>query len=257
MDKQWLEKAITKPLEVTLYSQVPSTNTLLREAAENGASEGRVVLAESQTAGRGRRGHTFWSPDGTGVYLSVLLRPALSAEEIVPLLTPAAAVAAARAVEAVSGRPAEIKWVDDIFCDNKKVCGILTEGRHDAQTKKLAYAVVGVGFNVLPPANGFPEEIADRAGAVLTEPTALAREKLAAAFLNEFWELYSQLPAVGFHGEYRERCLRLGSRVIVPAQDGERRATVTDITETFELRVQFEDGELRDLNAGDVSVILA
>lgn len=256
MDELWLKKAMENPLSVTVYSQVTSTNTLLHEVAQNGASEGAVIVAESQTAGRGRRGHTFWSPDSTGVYLSVLLRPTLAAETIVPLLTPAAAVAAARAVEAVSGRVADIKWVNDIYCEKKKVCGILTEGRHDAQTDNLAYAIVGVGFNVFAPANGFPEEIRDRAGAVLTEVVPLARERITAAFLNEFWALYQQLPTVGFHSEYRERCLRLGRLVSVPAPSGDKRAEITDITENFELRVKLEDGTIADLNAGDVSIIL-
>lgn len=245
------------PFAVTVYPQVTSTNTLLREAAENGAPEGTVIVAESQTAGRGRRGHSFWSPGATGVYLSVLLRPMLPIEAILPLLTPAAAVAAARAVEAVANRRADIKWVNDIYCDNKKVCGILTEGRPDAQTDRLQYAVVGVGINVLPPENGFPEEIRDRAGAVLTAPIEHARERLAAAFLNEFWALYKAMPTGSFHEEYRERCLRLTRSVTVPQGEQTVAAEIVDITERFELRVRLADGTMRDLNAGDVSVNLA
>lgn len=242
------------PFAITVYAQVGSTNTLLREAAENGAPEGTVIVAESQTAGRGRRGHTFWSPEGTGLYLSILLRPTLPLAEVLPLLTPAAAVAAARAVEAVSDRRADIKWVNDIYCDNKKVCGILTEGRPNTQTERLQYAVVGVGINVSPPAEGFPEEIRDRAGAVLTAPQSEARERLAAAFLDEFWELYTHLTTVPFHAEYRERCLRLGRQVTLPSGEAAR---IVDVTERFELQVQTEDGSVRNLNAGDVSVILA
>lgn len=244
------------PFAITVYPEVTSTNTLLREAAENGAPEGTVIVAESQTAGRGRQGHTFWSPDGTGLYLSLLLRPERASAEIVPLLTPAAAVAAANAVEAISDRSADIKWVNDIYCDKKKVCGILTEGRQDPQTGKLCYAVVGVGINVLPPDGGFPPDIRHRAGAVLTHPLANARERLAAEFLNRFWDLYQQLPCVPFYNEYRERCLRLSRSVTVPVGERQLAAQIVDITERFELRVQFEDGAVRDLNAGDVSVCL-
>ena len=105
---------------ITVYSEVTSTNTLLREAAENGAPEWTVIVAESQTAGRGRRGHSFWSPEGTGLYLSVLLRPALPTAEVIPLLTPAAAVAAARAIEAISDRQADIKWSTTSTATTKK-----------------------------------------------------------------------------------------------------------------------------------------
>ncbi len=252
-----ISKYTQGPFAITVYPQVTSTNTLLREAAENGAPEGTVIVAESQTAGRGRRGHSFWSPDGTGLYLSVLLRPTLPLSEVLPLLTPAAAVAAARAIEAVSDRSADIKWVNDIYCDKKKVCGILTEIRSSAQTDRLAYAVVGVGINVMPPENGFPEDIVDRAGYVLAEPEAEARERLAASFLDELWDVYIQLTETSFLAEYRERCLRLGRHVTVPHGEGTVPAEIVDITDQFELRVRLEDGTVRDLNAGDVSITLA
>lgn len=240
-----------------LHEQVTSTNTLCRDEAVAGAGEWTVVIAASQTAGRGRQGHTFWSPDGSGVYLSVLLRPMWPIDTVVTTLTPLAAVAAARAVEALSDRRADIKWVNDVYCDKRKVCGILVEGHPDAQTDRFSYAVVGVGFNVFPPEGGFPEEIRDRAGAILNEPISWARERLAATFLNEFRNLYAALPTVNFHKEYTRRALRLGRSVSVPTEDGVRVAEVLDVTERFELRVQFEDGAVRDLNAGDVSVRFA
>jgi BirA family biotin operon repressor/biotin-[acetyl-CoA-carboxylase] ligase len=241
-------------MTVELHEQVTSTNTLCREAATAGADEWTVLIAASQTAGRGRQGHTFWSPDHSGVYLSVLVRPDWPIDTVITALTPLAAVAAARAVESISERQADIKWVNDVYCDKKKVCGILVEGHPNAQTDRFSYAVVGVGFNVFPPKGGFPEEIRNRAGAVLEEPSAFARERLAAAFLNEFYTLYQSLPTVAFHGEYTRRALRLGRSVSVPTEAGERAAEVLDVTERFELRVRFEDGAVRDLNSGDVSV---
>ena len=245
---------LKNPFDIATYPSVGSTNTLLREAAEKGAVEGAVILASSQTAGRGRLGRSFWSPDGTGVYLSILLRPTLSMMQVNWWLTPAAAVAAARAVEAVSDRRADIKWVNDIYCDKKKVCGILTEGRPDPQTGRFAYAVVGAGFNVLPPAEGFPEDIRDRAGWITEHPAEDIRERLAAAFLDEFWAQYMLLAEMSFYDEYRERCLRLGHRVFVPIGSSTIAAEVVDITPDFALRVQCEDGSMRDIRAGDVSV---
>ncbi len=114
------------PLKISIHKCVDSTNTLARQAASNGASEGTVVIAGEQTAGKGRLGRSFFSPGDTGLYMSVVLRPKISAEKAVTV-TAAAAVAAAEAIEILSDRQAVIKWVNDVFVDGRKVCGILTE----------------------------------------------------------------------------------------------------------------------------------
>lgn len=238
---------------LTAHSQVTSTSTLLREAAENGAAEGTVILADGQTAGRGRQGHSFWSPGGTGLYFSVLLRPQRQAVGVLPL-TAAAAVAAARAIETVSGRQADIQWVNDIYCDGKKVCGILTEGRLEPQSGTLSYAIVGVGVNVAAPIGGFPEEIRDRAGAVLPYAVEGVRERLAAVFLETLWDSYVTMVQQPFYEEYRERCLRLGRSVRVLRGEGSLPAQVLDVTDTLALRVQFEDGRVEELTSGEVSI---
>ena len=106
--------------DIHVYQSVPSTNTLLKRWAEEGAAEGCVAVAEEQTAGRGRRGRSFYSPRGTGLYLSVLLRPTQRAEAALQITT-AAAVATAEAIEQVSGLPCEIKWVNDIYRGGKKL----------------------------------------------------------------------------------------------------------------------------------------
>lgn len=238
---------------LTAHSSVTSTSTLLREEAERGAAEGTVILADGQTAGRGRQGHSFWSPDGTGLYFSLLLRPQESAVQALPL-TAAAAVAAAYAIETVSGRQTDIQWVNDIYCDGKKVCGILTEGRLDPQTGKLAYAIVGVGINVAAPADGFPEEIRERAGAVFAQAEEGARERIAALFLDTFWDAYTHMAERPFFEDYRRRCLRLGRSVRVLRGDDSPTAEVLDVTEELALRVRFEDGRVEELTSGEVSI---
>ncbi len=233
-----------------------STNTLLRAAAEDNAPEGTVLAAAAQTAGRGRTGHSFWSPADTGVYFSVLLRPHTTADKALTL-TAAAAVAAARSIEAVCGKQADIQWVNDVYCANKKVCGILTESCLNTQNGGLLYAVVGVGINVAPPADGFPEELRTRAGSVLNAPPAEdMRPRLVAAFLNEFWPLYNA-GNTAFLPEYRQRCLRLGRAVHVLCGKENRPAEVLDITDTLALRVRFEDGTVRELTSGEVSIRLS
>ena len=154
------------PLFPTVRKCLDSTNAEALRRAVDGAPEGTVIVAEEQTAGRGRRGRSFFSPAGTGIYLSILVRPALAAERA-HLLTCSAAVAVAEAIEACAGVDASIKWVNDVYCRGKKVAGILTEGSFDLEGGVLQHAVVGIGVNVRPPHAGFPAEIAERAGAVL------------------------------------------------------------------------------------------
>ncbi len=240
-------------VSLTAHSLVTSTSTLLREAAENGAAEGTVILADAQTAGRGRRGHSFWSPDGTGLYFSLLLRPQGRVVGVLPL-TAVAAVAAARAIETVGQRQADIQWVNDIYCGGRKVCGILTEGRLEPQTGTLDYAIVGVGINVAAPVGGFPEEIRDRAGAVLDHAEDGVRERVAALFLDEFLSEYQRMDARSFYEEYRDRCLRLGRSVYVLRGEDRLAAQVLDVTEDLALRVQFEDGRVEELTSGEVSI---
>lgn len=154
------------PLFPAVRKSLDSTNAEALRRAVDGAPEGTVIVAEEQTAGRGRRGRSFFSPAGTGIYLSILVRPALAAERA-HLLTCSAAVAVAEAIEACAGVDASIKWVNDVYCRGKKVAGILTEGSFDLEGGVLQHAVVGIGVNVRPPHAGFPAEIAERAGAVL------------------------------------------------------------------------------------------
>ncbi|MDD4849491.1 MAG: biotin--[acetyl-CoA-carboxylase] ligase, partial [Gemmiger sp.] len=186
---------------------VDSTNAHLRTRAQNGEGEGLVLLAGEQTAGRGRAGRAFHSPAGTGLYLSILLRPALPAADA-PLLTLAAAVAAAQAVEEVCNVPVEIKWVNDLLLGGKKICGILTEAALSLESGGVDYAVLGVGINLAPPAGGWPEALGSLAGAVYPAAAAIppgCRCRLAAAFLNAFWGYDLALPGRGFLPGYRRR----------------------------------------------------
>ena len=151
---------------ILVYDHLPSTNQTAREMAADGALDGTVVLAHKQSAGRGRLGRSFFSPDGTGLYMSLILRRDLTAADALRL-TPMAAVATAEAIEDMVGHKVDIKWVNDIYLDQKKVCGILTEGSVDPTSGRLAYAVIGIGVNITPPDGGFPEEIRQVAGAIL------------------------------------------------------------------------------------------
>ena len=150
----------------TYLSEIDSTNRYLKELAATGAPEGTVVIANKQSAGRGRLGRSFFSPEEKGIYMSILLRPEIELERAV-LITSMAAVAVARAVERVSTIPAQIKWVNDIFINRKKVCGILTEAGINTEKGSLDYAVLGIGVNV--GSMEFPAELKEIATSVSNE----------------------------------------------------------------------------------------
>ena len=240
------------PFSVSVHKQVDSTNEEARRRALEGAPEGTVVAAESQTAGKGRQGKRFFSPSESGVYLSVVLRPETTAERG-QLITCGAAVACAQAIERVTGRKALIKWVNDIYCDGRKVAGILTEGAVDMESGRFDYVVLGIGVNVKPPSGGFPESIAGTAGALLDNGQPAVRNELAAEMLQGFWSLYERLPTCDFHDEYRRRCFLLGEHVVVSHAGSRVRARAVDLTDDFKLVIELPSGERRELPCGEAS----
>lgn len=232
---------------------VTSTNTVLKELAAGGEAEGLALIAGRQTGGRGRRGRSFYSPADTGLYLSLLLRPRMGAEQSA-MLTAVAAVAVAEAVESLSGRPAQIKWVNDVLIDGEKICGILTEAGVDWESGAVDYAVIGVGVNLRTPEGGFPEELRGAAGAVFDgRGIPDLRCRLAAAVLDGLMDGYEH-PGECFEA-YRARCVVPGKeiRILRPGQEPVR-ALALDVDEEFALLVRYEDGTIGRLQAGEVSV---
>lgn len=246
------------PAPIYLYDSLESSNLTAKQLALTGAPHGTLVLTSHQQAGRGRMGRVFESPAGKGVYLSLLLRPDLSAADA-QTVTIGAAVAVARAVKALCGLELSIKWVNDLYYQGKKVCGILTEAALDLESGMLDYAVLGLGFNVIAPAEGWPDDLRDVAGALYDgTPAPGARAMLAAAFLNEFWSLYRAGPRSGCLDEYRSRQALVGRQVLVTPRQGEpRQAAALGINDEWKLIVRFT-GESRPtaLNSGEVSVRL-
>jgi len=239
---------------VELRKSVTSTNTLLRDMAAKGAPEGYVLVAEEQTAGKGRQGREFHSPAGHGAYFSLLLRPGSRTGEAA-LITSAAAVAVARAIEEVLGAKVGIKWVNDIFLNGKKVCGILTEAVISMESGLVESAVLGVGINVTRPEEGFPKELED--AAALTDRSIgkdSERNRLIAATLDNFWEYYQNLAARKFLGDYRALSVLLGQDIYIIS--GERRipAQALAIDDDCGLLVRYESGETTRLSSGEVSI---
>ena len=240
---------------VEARESVTSTNAVLRDMASKGAPEGCVLAAEGQTAGKGRLGRHFHSPARHGVYFSLLLRPDCPAGEAA-LITSAAAVAAARAIENVIGVRVGIKWVNDLFIEGKKVSGILTEAVLGMESGMVESAVLGIGINITKPEGGFPEELEGVASALTGRAKGRYSERcrLIAATLDNFWGYYQNMEERLFLDEYRARSIILGRGIYVFSGDNKRAAQAIAIDDKCGLVVRYENGEMATLGSGEVSV---
>ena len=230
-------KARLGRVEPLVYGSLGSTNTELARLAREGAPEYTAVVALEQTAGRGLAGRSFYSPAGVGVYFSLLLRPGFPAVRAAELITPACAVAAAAAAERLTGEPARIKWVNDVYLRGRKVCGILTEAEQ-GPGGALDWVIAGIGVNLTEPEGGYPEPLAGRAGALYegAAPDGAALE-LVSEVLGRLVGLYEQMPGCGFRDEYERRLL------LTERPEG----TPVGVDEAFRLRVRAPDGTLLSL----------
>lgn len=230
--------------------RLSSTNVLARELATAGAPEGTAVVAAEQTAGRGSKGRSFFSPAG-GVYLSLVLRPAETADA--GRITSCAAVAVARAIERLCPLTVGIKWVNDLYVGGKKVAGILTESAY-ASDGGMLYAVLGIGINVA--AASFPPELREIATSLGNEGCAVERAALIAAVLEEWERAYATMAGGAFLTESRRRSVVLGRTVTVSRGPEAFEATATAITDDGHLLVRRPDGTETLLTAGEVTLRL-
>ena len=244
--------------ELRCFDEIGSTNTYAKQIAMEGAADGTVVVANCQTAGRGRMSRSFQSPRDKGIYLTALLRPDLPAERLLPV-TALAGVAVCDAVEQVCGVRPGLKWPNDPVLEGKKLCGILTELSLEAETGRLQYLVVGIGLNVLQQPGDFSPEVAEIATSLaqaLGRP--VSRPALTAALIGALDRLYAALAAgnlADYLALYRRDCVNLGKQVQLLAPDGSRRTvTAVGIDEAFGLTVRDGAGEETTVRSGEVSV---
>lgn len=227
---------------------VDSTNTRLKELAAQGAAEGTVVIARGQTAGRGTVGRSFFSPAGEGLYLSVLLRPCVEPAELFTL-TGRAAVAVRDGIEQACGAPCAIKWLNDIYLNGKKLCGILTE-----LSPSLDYVVVGIGINLTQTREAFSEQgLGEIATSLRTEGYPAEREALTASVLGELEKMYRQFPRgkEEYLARYRTHCLTVERKVRFLQSGTALEGTAVGVDETFALVVECK-GRLYTVSSGTV-----
>ncbi len=245
----------TKKLDIYIYESVTSTNDLAKEFAQRNPNKQAVIIASAQTAGRGRRGRTFFSPDKTGLYMSIILRPTFS-PETTSLLTPCAALCVANAIENVSGVATDIKWINDIYIEGKKVSGILCESAFSTNPKFLDYVIIGIGINLSTPEGGFPNNIKDIATSVFgaAKPSDNTIEKLAALIINNVYYQALRLENRDFIEEYKNKLCMLNSEIYVLTPKETYTAYAIDIDENAHLIVSLPDGSERILDAGEISI---
>lgn len=240
---------------VVCLRETDSTNDECKRRAMAGAPTGLAVTADTQTGGKGRRGRSFQSLAGKGLYLSVLLRPQVPLEQV-SQLTAWTAVAVCRAVEAVSGVEPCIKWPNDVLVGGKKLCGILTELGVEAETGSLSYVVVGMGTNLTQTEADFGPELSQIATSLAILGHPVTRRTLAVALLDELEQMNAAFPREreGYLAEYHRRCVTLGKEVKLVTPNDETGAIALDIDDDFALRVRLQDGREETVSSGEVSV---
>ena len=232
-----------------------STNDDLKALAKEGALHGTVLMAGSQTGGHGRLGRSFHSPEGSGIYMSLLIRPNCAPTELMHL-TCAAAAAMCDAVEAAAGFRPGIKWTNDLVHGKRKLGGILTELGLNKKGM-VDWAIVGIGINCTQAEEAFPEDIRSIAGslAMVTGET-VDPAKVAAAMLENLYAMSCTLFSGRFvmFRQYRRDCVTLGKEVSILRGDTVTHATALDVDEEGALVVRHADGTLEAVNSGEVSV---
>ena len=239
---------------IQYFEELDSTNIRINELARDGAEHGTVVVADKQTAGKGRRGRTWESPSGTNLYFSILLRPEIATDKA-PMMTLIMAYSVAKVLREGWDLQTEIKWPNDLVISGKKICGILTEMALDGS--EIAHVVVGTGINVNM--TEFPEELQDKATSLYLEGKKLFdRKKLLNEVLKEFWKQYNKFleaQDLSYMREaYNEILVNRNREVLVLEPGNEYQAIAHGINDTGELLVKRVDGSEAVVYAGEVSV---
>ncbi len=245
-------KEIGRNMQV--FSEIGSTNTAAKKLASERVPDGTVIIADKQTEGRGRMGRSFESPSGTGIYMSLVLYPKFGLE-CAPLITSAAACAVAEAIDEVCGCDVSIKWVNDLYLNGRKICGILTEASLGLEMKNLDHAVIGIGVNVRSVRNVFGEELGNIATSIEDETGVKAdRNVLCGAMLNKLEHYLGMVESREFLNEYRRRELLTGNTITANVGGNTLTGMAMGIDDNANLIIKLPDGKLKKLGSGEASL---
>jgi BirA family biotin operon repressor/biotin-[acetyl-CoA-carboxylase] ligase len=246
---------------IFVYDVLESTNKTAKEKAISGAEHGTVIVADCQTSGKGRYGRKFHSPPNNGLYMSFILHPSQLCFSTPTLITAFAAVSVCEAIEAISGKIPQIKWVNDIFISGKagvaprKICGILTEAVTDFESGNTQWIVVGIGINFnKPPKTNFPEDLQQIAGTIFeTDNPPTTRNRLCSEIVNRIIHPESCNEKEMIE-KYKQRMYMLGKKVTVIGASETYEAIAIDIDDIGRLVVKKDNGEIQSLTSGEISI---
>lgn len=258
ISKEGILAHIKTPMEIYAYEEVASTNNTAIGIANSTAIQCALVVADKQLQGKGRRGRQFYSPKDGGIYMSLIIKPQFGMDKSI-LITTAASVAVMKAVKTLTGLDLKIKWVNDLFLDDKKVCGILTEAITDFESGQISHVIVGIGINCF--ASDMPDDLKDVIGALNVK--GLDRNKLIALICDYLLEILDDIKDDNrnFLEDYKAASMLIGEDINIfkstTLSDSEAiSATAIDIDENGGLVVRLLDGTIDTISTGEVSVRL-
>ena len=242
-NEQSINSYLKSPRKILIYEKEESSNNIAKALCQNGEGEGTIVIVKSQTNGKGRLGRSFISKSENGLYLTITLKPQISADKSL-FITVLGAVALAQAIFETSGIDTKIKWVNDIYINDKKCAGILTEAQLNIETGMLDYAVIGMGINIAPPNGGFDSEINDIATAIFENDAPCGyKSRLCAEIIDKFFYYYDQIEnKESYMGKYVEKSNIIGKEVDMYVGDKVINGIATGIDENANLQVQTPSG---------------
>ena len=249
------EQLKTKYLGQTIHyeEKMDSTNNKAKELARGGAEEGLLVITEEQTNGKGRLGRVWESPAGTGIWMSLVLRPNIL-PQYASQITLVAGLSLCETLQEVTGLKASIKWPNDVVVNGKKICGILTE--MSAEMEGINYIILGIGINVNT--NTFSEELPYASSLALEGGIGYSRKAIIKDFLERFekdYNQYKQIPNLeAIKERYEQNCITLHKKVKLIKKEKEIIAEAIEITSDGALKVRYEDGSIDEVVSGEVSV---
>ena len=241
--------------KIQVHKSLESTNKTAKEMAVAGAEHGTIIISDCQTMGRGRYSRNFFSPSGGGLYMSIVLRPEAMHFKNPTSVTAFAAVSVCEAIESISTKVPRIKWVNDIFIDGKKVCGILTEAVTDFESGGLDWVVLGIGINVHTRTEDFPCDLQSIATSIYPdEKMSGVRNRLSAEIINRILGFETLPSETEIFEKYKKRLMVLGKKITVIQNQVEYKATAIDVDSVGHLVVKNESGERITLSSGEIRI---
>jgi len=251
LDKEKIKSLLPekhKGIEIAVFESIDSTNNEAKRVFRKGGKD-MLICSEKQTSGRGRQGKTFYSPDKTGIYMTVVIHPDLPLN-FASRATTATAVAVCEAIESTTDKKPGIKWVNDIFVDNKKVCGILTEAVSLENDNIADGLIIGIGINIST--TRFPDEIKNIAGSLNAKE--VNRNVLIAEIFKRVTDYTSDLQNPSYIEKYKNRCFVLGKEITFERNGKTHKAIAMDVDKNGGLIIRTPDGKTETLQSGEISI---